>query len=236
MRGIFMAKEKILIVDDEESVRKLIKKSLIHENYLIEEASSGQSALAILQDNAFDLIILDVMLGDQDGFELIKEIKSLDIMTPIILVSGRSEDYDKILGLGLGASNYITKPFSPAILCAHVKAQIRSYKEYYKPQPVPSSFIIEGPFKFDLKTYRFYKNECLIDLSYKENQLIKFFIENPHQVFTKQQLYENIWSETIIDDNAIMVYMHNLRKKIEDCPKSPKHITTVWGIGYKFVP
>ncbi|HYE12149.1 MAG TPA: response regulator, partial [Patescibacteria group bacterium] len=94
-----MAKEKILIVDDEESVRKLIKKSLIHENYLIEEASSGQSALAILQDNAFDLIILDVMLGDQDGFELIKEIKSLDIMTPIILVSGRSEDYDKILGL-----------------------------------------------------------------------------------------------------------------------------------------
>lgn len=231
-----MAGERILIVDDEESVRKLIKKSLIHENYSIVEASSGQLALTILNDAVFDLIVLDVMLGDQDGFELVKEIKNLGIKTPIILVTGRCEDYDKILGLGLGANNYITKPFSPAILCAHVKAQIRSYKEFNKPQPNSSNFIIEGPFKFDLKTYRFYKNESLIDLSYKENQLMKFFIENPQQVFTKQQIYENMWSETIIDDNAIMVYMHNLRKKIEDCPKSPKHIITVWGIGYKFVP
>jgi DNA-binding response OmpR family regulator len=231
-----MAKERILIVDDEDSVRKLIKRSLIHENYIMEEASSGQSALAILKDNIYDLIILDVMLGDQDGFELIKEIKSLGIVTPIILVSGRNEDYDKILGLGLGANNYITKPFSPAILCAHVKAQIRSYKEYTKPQTSSNNLIIEGPFKFDLKTYKFYKNENLIDLSFKENQLMKFFMGNPQQVFTKQQLYENIWGETIIDDNAIMVYMHNLRKKIENSPKLPEHITTVWGIGYKFVP
>lgn len=229
-----MANERILIVDDEEYIRKLIKKSLTYENYFIEEASCGQSALTHLQNSVFDLVILDVMLGDQDGFELIREINSLGIKTPIIFLTGRNEDHDKILGLGLGAVNYITKPFSPAILCAHVKAQIRSYKEYNKSQTISSNFIIEGPFKFDLKTYKFYKNEKLIDLSYKENLLIKFFMENPQQVFTKEQLYENIWSDTIIDDNAIMVYMHKLRNKIEDNPKSPKHIITVWGIGYKF--
>lgn len=231
-----MAKQRILIVDDEDYIRKLIKKSLIHENYLMEEASNGLEALTHLKNKVFDLIILDVMLRDEDGFELIKEIKGLGIKAPIIFVSGRCEDYDKILGLGLGAANYITKPFSPAILCAHVKAQLRCYKEYTSEKTNLPQFIIEGPFKFDLKTYKFYKNERLIDLSYKENLLIKFFMENPGQVFTKEQLYENIWSDTIIDDNAIMVYIHQLRRKIEDHPKSPKHIITVWGIGYKFVP
>lgn len=231
-----MAKEKILIVDDEEYIRKLVKKSLAHENYLFEEASCGELALEILKNKVFDLIILDVMLGDYNGFELIKEIKNLEVKSSILLLSGRSEDYDKILGLGLGADNYITKPFSPAVLNAHIKAQLRIYKEFNKLQISPSSFIIRGSFKFDLKTYKLYKDGILIDLSYKETQIMNFFIENPHQVFTKQQIYKNIWDETIIDENAIMVYIHNLRKKIEDNFKSPNHILTVWGIGYKFIP
>lgn len=231
-----MTNGRILIVDDEEYMRKLIKRSLIHENYLIEEASCAQSAILILKNYVFDLIILDLTLGGQDGFELIQEIKSLKIKTPIIIVSGRTEDHHKILGLGLGASNYITKPFSPALLCAYVKAQIKTHLQYNTIQSNQSNFIIAGPFKFDLATYKFYKNEELIDLSYKENQLIKFLIENPQQVFTKKQLYENVWDEFITDDNTIMVYIHQLRKKLEDNPKSPKHIMTAWGIGYKFVP
>lgn len=231
-----MGKAKILIVDDEESMRKLIKKSLLYENYIVQEAACAETALKLLKNKAFDLIILDVMLGDLDGFEVIKKIKALGIKTPIILVSGRNEDYDKILGLGLGANNYITKPFNPALLCAHVKAQLRSYQEFSIACPQSSDFIIQGPFKFNLKTYRLYKNENLIDLSYKENLLIHFFLQHPRQVFTKQQIYESIWSETFIDDNAIMVYIHNLRKKLEDNPKSPKYIVTVWGIGYQFVP
>lgn len=231
-----MAHEKILIIDDEEAVRRLIKRSLMQENYSFQEADSGQAALEILQSEVFDLIILDVMLGDEDGFELIKEIKAMGIHGPILFVSGRGEDYDQILGLGLGAANYITKPFSPAVLCAHVKAQLRACKELSKAQGALSKHLIQGAFKFDLKSYKLYKNESFVDLSYKENLLMKFFMEHPHQVFTKQQLYENIWSETVIDDNAIMVYIHNLRKKVEDDPKAPQHIATVWGIGYKFVP
>lgn len=231
-----MAKQRILIVDDEDYMRKLIKKSLINERYSIEEASNGIEALDLLGTKTFDLIVLDVMLKDDDGFELIKEIKGMGIKSPIIFVSGRSEDYDKILGLGLGASNYITKPFSPAILCAHVKAQLRSYKEHSGDKITLPNFMLNGPFKFDLRTYKLYKNDNPIDLSFKENLLMKFFMENPEQVFTKEQLYENIWNDTFIDDNSIMVFIHQLRKKIEENPKSPKHIITVWGIGYKFIP
>ena len=144
-----MAMEKILIIDDEDYIRKLIKKSLIHENYSFFEADSAQSAMNILKNGIFDLIILDVMLGDHDGFELIKEIKSMGIATPILFVSGRNEDYDKVLGLGLGAVNYITKPFSPVVLCAHVKAQLRSFRELSNSSP---SLVIRGPFKLDRKS------------------------------------------------------------------------------------
>ena len=111
----------------------------------------------------------------------------------------------------------------------------RSSREYVAEKTRSSNYIIEGPFKFDLKTYKLYKNNEFIELSSKENLLIKFFMENPGQVFTKEQLYENIWNNSIIDDNAIMVYIHQLRKKLEDNVKSPKHIVTVWGIGYKFI-
>lgn len=230
-----MARERILIVDDEAPIRKLIIKSISQENYIIEEASSGESALKKLQSNSFDLIILDVMLEDMDGFELIKEIKMLGIKNPIIFVTGRDEDYDKILGLGLGADNYITKPFSPAILCAYVKAQLRTYKSLSKHKQSDQA-IIQGPFKFDLQSHTLYKNQEHISLSSIENQLIKFLMENPQQVFTKQQIYERVWKDHVVDDNAIMVYIHNLRKKIEINPKFPKHIVTVWGIGYKFMP
>lgn len=231
-----MAKEKILIVDDEEYIRKIVKKSLLSENFLIEEASSGETMLKKIEDCSFDLIILDIMLEDQDGFELIKVVRSLGIQIPILLLSGRNEDYDKILGLGIGADDYITKPFNPAVLSARVKAHIRRYKELVKLQSNSSNLLKQGDFIFDLKTLKFYKNDKEIDLSYKENMLIKFFMENPRQVFTKQQLYENVWSDTIIDDNCIMVYIHHLRKKIEVKPDKPKHLQTIWGIGYKFVP
>lgn len=230
-----MTKENVLIVDDEAYIRRLIKKSLANEKYSIEEASSGIELLKIIQSKNFDLIILDIMLDDIDGFELVKRIKNMGIKTPILLISGRKEDHDKILGLGVGADDYITKPFSPAVLCARVKAHIRRYKEFLNFQSVNPNLIITGPFKFDIKTYKLYKNENEIFLSFKETMLIKFLMEHPNQVFSKKQLYENIWNETIIDDNSIMVYIRHLRKKIEDNPKSPKYIVTVWGIGYKFV-
>ncbi|MGE4283516.1 MAG: response regulator transcription factor [Clostridia bacterium] len=229
-----MSKERILVVDDERAIRKLITKCLNQENMLTYEASCGKEAFEMLSQNTFDLIILDIMIGDIDGFEVIKKIRNDKITVPILLLSGRSEDHDKILGLGIGADDYITKPFSPAVLCAHVKAHIRRNKELADLQKIGSILSI-GAFKFDFNTYKLFKNDIEIPLSSKEIMLIKFFLENPNRVFTKEQLYQNVWGDSIIDDNSIMVYIRHLRTKIEDDPKNPVHIQTVWGIGYKFL-
>lgn len=229
-----MSKEKILIADDEEYIRKIIKKTLCRENMLIYEAKDGKEALEMVTQTSFDLIILDIMIGDIDGLDIIKKIRNDGINIPIILISGRKmKDYDKILGFGIGADDYITKPFNPAVLCARVKAHLRRNKELTDLKQKITKILI-GPFTFNLNTYKLYKNEQEIPLSSKETMMIKFFIENPNQVFSKEQLYQNIWGDTIINDNSIMVYINHLRTKIEDDPKKPLFIQTVWGIGYKF--
>ncbi len=228
-----MSKEKILVVDDEESIRKMIKKSLDRENMLVFQAGCGKKALEMIEQNSFDLIVLDIMMEDIDGLEVIKKIRYQGINIPVLLLSGKNEDYDKILGFGIGADDYITKPFSPAVLCARVKAHIRRHKEIMASKEKAARIIV-GPFNFNFNTYKCYKNNLEIPLSSKETMLIKFFMENPNQVFSKEQLYRNIWGETIIDDNSIMVYIRHLRTKIEDDPKNPKYIQTIWGIGYRF--
>lgn len=227
-----MSKEKILIVDDEASIRKLIKKSLSRENMTIYESENGEQTLELVKKISFDLIILDVMMEDIDGLEVLKKIRSNGINIPILIVSGRNEDYDEILGFGIGADDYITKPFSPAVLCARVKAHLRRKNELVDK---PKTTIDIGNLSFNLNTLKLYKNGTEIPLSSKETMLMKFFMENPNQVFSKEQLYRNIWGDTIIDDNSIMVYIRHLRIKIEDNPKQPSYIQTVWGIGYKFV-
>ncbi|MCG8485151.1 MAG: response regulator transcription factor [Clostridia bacterium] len=229
-----MSKEKILVVDDEEQVRKVIIKSLLRENFITYSARYGKEALELINNNSFDLIILDIMMDDMDGLEIIRIIRNKGINIPILILSGRVEDHDKILGFGIGADDYITKPFSPAVLCAHVKAHIRRNKELIEMKE-KSIRLKAGPFTLNLNTYKLYKNNHEIMLSAKETMLLKFFMENPNQVFSKEQLYQNIWGDSIIDDNSIMVYIRHLRTKIEDNPKNPEFIQTVWGIGYKFV-
>lgn len=223
---------KVLVIDDEHKIRKLIMMSLAKEQYFVDEADSGMSALAKLKNDHYDLIILDIMLGDMDGFDLIRKIKEMKISSPIMVLSGRNDDHDQILGLGLGANNYLTKPFSPAILCAYAKVLIRDHQHL---KLKTDTNLEVGIFRFDVSNFRLYKSDVYIELTSRECVLVKFLMENPNQVFTKQQIYENVWDDVIIDENAVMVYIHNLRKKIEVDPKQPKHLLTVWGIGYKFV-
>ncbi|OGO77006.1 MAG: DNA-binding response regulator [Clostridiales bacterium GWB2_37_7] len=227
-----MTKPKILIADDEEYVRRLVVTALEMENMQVFQAKNGNEALGMVKQGWFDLIILDIMLGDINGYDVISKIRSMGINTPVFLLSGKSEDYDKIIGFGIGADSYITKPFSPSVLCAQVKTHIRRYKELLEAKDKNSKIVL-GPFVFNQKTYNCCKNGILLHLSSKEVQLMKFFMENPNQVFTKEQLYQNVWGETVIDDNTVMVYIRHLRSKIEDTPNSPKYLQTVWGIGYK---
>ena len=224
--------DKILIVDDDPAICKLLEKGMI-----VTRTADGKSALAQFCNTApgtFDLILMDIMLGDMEGFEVIKRIRNQGISTPVIIISGRSEDYDSLYGLSLGADDYVTKPFRPLVLGAKVKALIRRNKNMV----LDNQDTLEcGPFSYEISTMRFYKNGEELILSSKEASLLLLFMKHPQQVFTKDMIYEHVWGNTVaVDDNAIMVYINRLRGKIEDDRQKPVHIITVRGLGYRFVP
>ncbi len=226
--------DKVLIVDDDPAICKLLEKVMQSNELETTIASSGAEALSIIRNHTFDIILMDIMLGDMEGFEVIKRIRGQGITTPVMIVSGRNEDYDSLYGLSLGADDYITKPFRPLVLGAKVKALIRRNKNLI----LDNSKILEcGPFSYDTATMRFYKNGEELILSTKESALLLLFFKHPQQVFTRDMIYEHVWGNTVaIDDNAIMVYINRLRSKIEDDRQKPQHILTIRGLGYRFVP
>ena len=225
---------QVLIVDDDPAICKLLEKVMLSNDLIPTVVTCGKDALSVLKTHTFDIILMDVMLGDMEGFEVIKKLRNQGINTPVMIVSGRNEDYDSLYGLSLGADDYITKPFRPLVLGAKVKALIRRNKNLV----LDSSNILEsGPFSYDTSTMRFYKNGEELILSSKESTLLLLFMKHPQQVFTKDMIYEHVWGTAVaVDDNAIMVYINRLRGKIEDDRQSPKHIITVRGLGYRFVP
>ena len=226
--------DKVLIVDDDPAICKLLEKVMLSNDLIPTVVTCGKDALSVLKTHTFDIILMDVMLGDMEGFEVIKKLRNQGINTPVMIVSGRNEDYDSLYVLSLGADDYITKPFRPLVLGAKVKALIRRNKNLV----LDSSNILEsGPFSYDTSTMRFYKNGEELILSSKESTLLLLFMKHPQQVFTKDMIYEHVWGTAVaVDDNAIMVYINRLRGKIEDDRQSPKHIITVRGLGYRFVP
>ena len=225
-----MFKEHVLLVDDDILIQKALKTALAREQINTTTTSSGNEALFLLKKYSYDTIIIDLVMPDIDGFELIREIRSNKIFTPIIILSGKEEEHNKILGLGLGADDYLTKPFSINLLVSKIKAFYRRSNMY---QQTSSPDLILGPFRFSKNNFQIFKNNIPLDLTAKEILFLKFLLENPKKVFSKDQLYEKIWNNTAIDDNTIMVYIKRLRDKIEDNPKDPKFLKTIWGLGYK---
>lgn len=226
--------DKILIVDDDPAIRKLLEK-VMHSNEMeTTAADSGASALRLLSENSYDLILMDITLGDMEGFEVIKQLRGQGIKTPVMIVSGRNEDYDSLYGLSLGADDYITKPFRPVVLGAKVKALIRRTRGMVLDKP---GILKCGPFSYDYGSMRFYKEETELILSAREAALLLLFLQHPGQVYTKEMIYEQIWgTDVAVDDNAIMVYINRLRGKIENDRQKPAHIITVRGLGYRFTP
>ena len=227
-----MMRSPVLIVDDDESVLNMLYKVIRSNGFDAETANCGEDALSLIKEKEYSLILLDINMHDMDGFEVISHLRKNNIDTPIIVISGRVEDYDLLYGLDLGADDYVTKPFNPVILGAKVKALIRRNES----SSSQASFLLQaGPFEYNTSTLRFYKDGEEITLSAKENALIKLFLDNINRIFSKDMLYELIWNETIVDENVIMVYINRLRQKIEEDPSSPKYIQTVRGLGYRFV-
>jgi len=222
----------VLIADDDQAVLTMLYKVVRSNGIEADTAASGEEALALLEQKPYDLLLLDVNMHGMDGFQVVQAIRRRGLKLPIIIVSGRKEDYDTLYGLDIGADDYVTKPFNPVTLGAKVKALIRRSRNHL---PGVDSVIAAGPFQYNTSTLRFYKNGREILLSSKENAMMKLFIDNVNRIFSKDMLYDLIWGESIIDENAIMVYVNRLRQKIEEDPSNPKYIQTVRGLGYRFV-
>lgn len=233
-----MRNDKILVVDDDVSIRHLIWKSLQSTGLLIYQSDSVEKTLDIMTRVKFDLFILDISLEyENDGYHLAQLIRNQDPMVPIVFLSGKTNEADIITGLETGADLYLTKPFTPNVLRAQIIATLDRAKVVRKGQSVQSEReIICGPFRLDLNRYQLFKNEESIKLSSKEIKLMQFFMENPNQVFSKEQIYNSVWGNDQVDANTIMVFMNHLRSKIEDNPKNARFLKTVWGIGYTFTP
>lgn len=224
----------ILVAEDERDIRNLLKLNLEQEGYFVFAVEDGLKALEVIQKQTIDLAVLDVMMPQMDGFNLLRKIRNISNL-PVIFLTARGDDMDKILGLGIGADDYLVKPFSMAELLARVSAQLRRKLEYSSPKQEVSSQIAYGSLVLDMDGCCVYKEGLPVELNAKEFKLLKHLMENPGRVYTKKQLYGAVWEEDYYyDDNTIMVHISHVRNKIETDPKNPEYVKTIRGIGYKF--
>ena len=225
---------KILIVEDEESIAELEKDYLELSGFEVEIENDGQTGLDKALFGDFDLVILDLMLPGTDGFEICRRVREVK-NTPIIMVSAKKEDIDKIRGLGLGADDYITKPFSPSEMVARVKAHMARYERLVgSGQPANEIIEIRG-LKIDKTARRVWVNGEEKTFTTKEFDLLSFLAQNPNHVFTKEELFSKIWDmESIGDIATVTVHIKKIREKIEMNTNKPQYIETIWGVGYRF--
>lgn len=227
-----MAGEKILVVDDEEHILELIKFNLENNGYKVISADNGNDALKLARNEVPQLVLLDLMLPGLDGYDVCREIRkdsSISSM-PVIMTTAKSEELDKILGLELGADDYITKPFSVRELVARVKAVLRRTKTQYGDKVYKI-----GEISVDFQKHEVIKNESKIDLTLKEFELLQILIKNKGRVMTRDFLLDKVWGyEYIGETRTVDVHIRHLRQKIEDDDKNPKYIETIRGIGYRF--
>lgn len=229
----------VLVVEDDREVNELIIRSLKTENINGKSVFNGRDAEQELKTNSYDLVILDLMIPHIDGLELLGRIRKT-MQIPVIILSAKGEEADKVIGLGLGADDYITKPFSVNELKARVKAHLR--RQFYSKGDSTTTaeeahsphLIYHGDMELNLHTYQCTVNGTTYDLKAKEFEILKLFLTNPNRVFTKSQIYQHVWNDQYMEDeNTVMVHIRRIRKKIEDDPSDPQRIQTVWGIGYK---
>lgn len=225
---------RILIIEDETAIAELEKDYLELSDFEVVLESDGSGGAARALDEDFDLIILDLMLPGMNGFDICKLIRETK-NTPIIMVSAKSEDIDKIRGLGLGADDYMTKPFSPGELVARVKAHIERYQRLTA-SGIPNNDVIEiRGLKIDKTARRVYVNGEEKAFTTKEFDLLTFLAENPNHVFTKEEIFREIWEmESVGDIATVTVHIKKIREKIEDSSSKPQYIETIWGVGYRF--
>lgn len=229
-----MRREKILIVDDEKEIRDLVEIYLKGEGYETIKAQDGEEALYLLKENEIDLVILDVMMPKLNGIETCLKIRE-ESEIPIIMLSAKSEDIDKILGLNMGADDYLSKPFNTLELIARVKSQLRRYKKFNnKPKEESELMIVIDDLCIKLDTHEVFLGEKSIRFTPTEFDILVLLAKNRGKVFSMRNIYESVWDQEYMEsDNTVMVHIRKIREKIEENPRSPRFLKTVWGVGYK---
>ncbi|ABR46881.1 two component transcriptional regulator, winged helix family [Alkaliphilus metalliredigens QYMF] len=226
--------KKILILEDDISIAELQRDYLEINQFDVDIEARGDEGLQRALNHDYDLIILDIMLPGKDGFEICKEIR-LTKNTPILLVSAKKEDIDKVRGLGLGADDYMTKPFSPNELVARVRAHIARFERLTSNEDIHKGLIQVGEISIEQLSRSVFVNQKETNLTTKEFDLLYLLAQNPQRVFRKEELFETIWGwDSFGDISTVTVHIRRIREKIERDPSNPKYIETIWGVGYKF--
>ncbi len=224
---------KLLLVEDDPEICGMLKKFLEKENFEIITANDGEEACSKFRQKTCDLVLLDLMLPKISGMDVLQQIRAQSTV-PIIIMSAKDTDSDITLGLGLGADDYVTKPFSMVQVLARIKANLRRTGQYAASSPARPSLLTVGELRMNLEDYTVSKQGKEIELTAKEFEILRLLLQNPRKVYTKEQIYSLIWNDAYLgDENAVNVHISRLRNKIEDNPRSPKYVITVWGIGYK---
>jgi DNA-binding response OmpR family regulator len=225
---------RILVIDDDRDLCVLLKENLEAENYHVSISHDGESGLLEAMSGKYHLIVLDNMLPKQSGFDVLTSIRK-NSHVPILMLTAKDSEIDKVSGLRMGADDYITKPFSNDELLARVASILRRYTVFTSNEEQKAQNLDIGNLHIDPSKHEVYLNDTAISLTAKEFDLLCFFAKNKGKIFTKKQIYRAVWEdEYAFDDNNIMVHIRRLRKKIEPNPENPIYILTVWGVGYKF--
>lgn len=223
---------KVLVVEDEASIRKFIKINLIRDGFIVLEAESGEDALRIIDMERPNVVVLDIMLPGIDGYEVCQRIREKNMDTIVVMLTARGQDMDKIMGLDLGADDYMVKPFNPLELVARIRAIIRRTDS----ARVDNKNTIEcEALKMDLKAQKFLKGDYEIELTPTEFLILKAFMQNPGKAFSRDEILDSVWGEDYFGETkTVDVHIRRIREKIEDNPSRPEFIETVWGFGYRW--
>ena len=226
--------QKILIIEDDGDIAAIERDYLELNNFQVEIATDGITGLESGLHGTFDLILLDLMLPGMDGFAVCRRLRE-ETDIPILMVTARREDIDKIRGLGLGADDYIEKPFSPSVLVAQVRAHLDRYERLTDGQKKANPELRAGGLRLNTVTRRVFVNDQEVELKNREYELLQFLMLHPDMVLSREELYEKIWGLDAMGDNAtVAVHINRVREKIEPDPSHPRYIQTVWGAGYRF--
>lgn len=226
--------KRILIVEDDKQIAEFEKDYLEASQYAVDVCGTGSDGLQMAKQHAYDLILLDIMMPHMDGFEVCRQlVREQNI--PILFVSAKNNNLDKLKGLGIGAADYIVKPFEPSELVARVNMHIRRYELLTKGKSADADQIVSGDLRIEKKARRVFIHEKEIALAHKEFDLLLFMAENADTVFNKVKLLDAVWgADAYVDDSTVAVHINRIREKIEDNPAKPRYIETLWGAGYRF--